>query len=138
MVKIAEHGRLLRCVACLPFRCCRRRLRLLRFLRAKFINLDRRPRTTISALGELTLLASSTSITTTVSTVPTGERSPDAFMYYNYTSFYVMEDGSMITYAVEYSYGNNLISSHVNISSLCRIAGLREFVFQLFYFHKGA
>ena len=26
-------------------------------------------------------------------------------MYYNYTSFYVMEDGSMITYAVEYSYG---------------------------------
>ena len=31
--------------------------------------------------------------------------SPDAFMYYNYTSFYVMEDGSMITYAVEYSYG---------------------------------
>lgn len=31
--------------------------------------------------------------------------SPDAFMYYNYTSFYIMEDGSMITYAVEYSYG---------------------------------
>lgn len=31
--------------------------------------------------------------------------SPDAFMYYNYTSFHVMEDGSMITYAVEYSYG---------------------------------
>ena len=26
-------------------------------------------------------------------------------MYYNYTSFYVMEDGSMITHAVEYSYG---------------------------------
>ena len=38
-------------------------------------------------------------------TVSYGRRSPDAFMYYNYTSFYVMEDGSMITYAVEYSYG---------------------------------
>ena len=34
-----------------------------------------------------------------------GRRSPDSFMYYNYTSFYVIEDGSMITYAVEYSYG---------------------------------
>ena len=33
---------------------------------------------------------------------------------------------------------NILISSHDSISSLCRIAGLREFVFQLFYFHKGA
>ena len=44
---------------------------------------------------------------TTVSRIPTGDHllSPDAFMYYNYTSFYVMEDGSMITYAVEYSYG---------------------------------
>ena len=31
--------------------------------------------------------------------------SSDSFMHYNYTSFYVMEDGSMITYAVEYSYG---------------------------------
>ena len=31
--------------------------------------------------------------------------SPDSFMYYNYTSFYVIEDGSMSTYAVEYSYG---------------------------------
>ena len=30
--------------------------------------------------------------------------SPDSFMYYNYTSFYVIEDGSMITYAVEYFY----------------------------------
>lgn len=29
----------------------------------------------------------------------------DSFMYYNYTSFYIIEDGSMITYAVEYSYG---------------------------------
>lgn len=39
-------------------------------------------------------------------TIPTGAFiSPDSFMYYNYTSFYVMEDGSMITYAVEYSYG---------------------------------
>ena len=37
-----------------------------------------------------------------------------------------------------YFYGNILIPSYVNISSLCRIAGLREFVFQLFYFHKGA
>ena len=64
--------------------------------------------------------------------------SPDSFMYYNYTSFYVIEDGSMITYAVEYFYGNILISSHVNISSLCRISGLKEYVFQLFYFHKGA
>lgn len=34
--------------------------------------------------------------------------SPDSFMYYNYTSFYVMEDGSMITYAVEYSYGRKI------------------------------
>ena len=34
-----------------------------------------------------------------------GRRSPDSFMYYNYTSFYVIEDGSMITYAVEYFYG---------------------------------
>ena len=59
-------------------------------------------------------------------------------MYYNYTSFYVMEDGSMITYAVEYSYGNILISLYAHISSLCRIAGLKEYVFQLFYFHKGA
>ena len=33
---------------------------------------------------------------------------------------------------------NILISSHTGISSLCRIAGLKEFVFQLFYFHKGA
>ena len=49
-----------------------------------------------------------------------------------------MEDGSMVTYAVEYSYGIFLISSHVHISSLCRIAGLKEYVFQLFYFHKGA
>ena len=24
-----------------------------------------------------------------------GRRSPDSFMYYNYTSFYVIEDGSM-------------------------------------------
>ena len=31
--------------------------------------------------------------------------SPDSFMYYNYTSFYVMEDENMITYAIEYSYG---------------------------------
>ena len=30
--------------------------------------------------------------------------SPDSFMHYNYTSFYVMEDGSMITYAVDYFY----------------------------------
>ena len=30
-------------------------------------------------------------------------------MYYNYTSFYVIEDGSMITYAVEYSYGQSYI-----------------------------
>ena len=44
-------------------------------------------------------------ITTSSPALPTGVRSPDAFMYYNYTSFYVMEDGSMITYAVEYSYG---------------------------------
>ena len=35
--------------------------------------------------------------------------SPDSFMYYNYTSFYVIEDGSMITYAVEYFYGINKI-----------------------------
>ena len=34
-----------------------------------------------------------------------GRCSPDSFMYYNYTSFYVMEDGSMITHSVEYSYG---------------------------------
>lgn len=40
-----------------------------------------------------------------VSTDSYGRLSPDSFMYYNYTSFYVMEDGSMITYAVEYSYG---------------------------------
>ena len=36
-------------------------------------------------------------------------QSLDSFMYYNYTSFYVMEDGSMITYAVEYSYGQSYI-----------------------------
>ena len=40
-----------------------------------------------------------------------GSISPDAFMYYNYTSFYVMEDGSMITYAVEYPYGDALRTS---------------------------
>ena len=40
-----------------------------------------------------------------------GSISPDAFMYYNYTSFYVMEDGSMTTYAVEYSYGDALRTS---------------------------
>ena len=45
--------------------------------------------------------------TTTIPTFPTGVLSPDAFMYYNYTSFYVIEDGSMITYAVEYSYGKS-------------------------------
>ena len=35
--------------------------------------------------------------------------SPDSFMYYNYTSFYVIEDGSMIRYAVEYFYRINKI-----------------------------
>ena len=38
--------------------------------------------------------------------------SPDSFMYYNYTSFYVIEDGSMITYAVEYSYEINKFGSN--------------------------
>ena len=31
--------------------------------------------------------------------------SSDSFMYYNYTSFYVIEDGIMIRYVVECSYG---------------------------------
>ena len=30
---------------------------------------------------------------------------PDSFMYHNYTYFYVIKDGSMYTYAIEYSYG---------------------------------
>ena len=41
----------------------------------------------------------------TVYNVSYGRISPDSFMYYNYTSFYLIEDGSMITYAVEYFYG---------------------------------
>ena len=40
-----------------------------------------------------------------------GRLSPDSFMYYNYTSFYIKwKDGSMITYAVEYSYGRKKIT----------------------------
>ena len=64
--------------------------------------------------------------------------SPDSFMYYNYTSFYVIEDGNMVYICSRMLLRNILISSYAHISSLCRIAGLREFVFQLFYFHKGA
>ena len=51
-----------------------------------------------------------TSATTAIS-VPTGAYIilPDLFMYYNYTSFYVIEDGSMIAYAIEYFYGQSYI-----------------------------
>ena len=40
-------------------------------------------------------------------------------MYYNYTSFYVMEDGNMIRYAVEYSYGRRSPSTYVSVDAWC-------------------
>ena len=45
-------------------------------------------------------------------------------MYYNYTSFYVMEDGSMITHAVEYSYGRELSGHHLQRRRRCVSSGV--------------
>ena len=49
-----------------------------------------------------------------------GVYSPDSFMYYNYTSFYVMEDGSMITHSIEYSYGK-INYSYLNLVRALKI-----------------
>lgn len=51
----------------------------------------------------------STTLSATVpTTVPTGALYRlTSFMHYNYTSFYIIEDGSMTTYAIEYFYGED-------------------------------
>ena len=50
--------------------------------------------------GTWARMAISTTAMSTSSAIPTGEKSPDSFMHYNYMSFYVMEDRSMSAYTV--------------------------------------
>lgn len=45
-------------------------------------------------------------------------------MYYNHTSFHVIEDGNMITYAVEYFYGEDRRSRSTPVT--VRILSIRQ------------